>query len=113
MIQVYQGNTLRINLTFSGDDGQPFDLTSYGLYYIAKQDYTQSTGDAPINIYTTGHDLPASGMTHIDLSADNTSVCPGILLAGITLVSIGSTQNVTTYETDGLEILPSTYFSPQ
>jgi len=111
MIEVYQGNTLQINLAFTGDNGTPLNLSGYSVYYIAKQNYTQTTGEAPINVCTTGHDNPAAGMTSILLTTGETSQCPGDYLADITLVLTGISPTYSTYHTDGLRILPNTFYN--
>ena len=107
MIEVYQRNTLAINMSFTNDDGTPLNLSGYGLYYIAAKDFLQNTGDANINIYVTGHTVPESGQTAIILSTGNTNQCPGDYVANITLISSGSSPTVSTYGTDGLRILPN------
>ncbi len=112
MVDVYQGNTLRINLAFNNCDGTPLNLSGYGIYYIAKQNYSQSTGDATINIYQTGYIDAAAGTTYIDLTTGDTSKCPGEYFADITLVSSGTPPQILTYRTDGLRILPNTFYSP-
>lgn len=111
MIEVYQGNTLRINLTFTNDDGTPLNLSGYNLYFIAKRNYSESTGSAPINILVTGHDTPVSGITHVDLTTGDTSICANDYLADITLIASGN-SSISSYRTDGLRILPGTFYSP-
>jgi hypothetical protein len=103
LLEVYQGDTKRINLVFTNDDGTRLNLSGYKLYYTAKQNYTDT---APLfSILQTGHDVPVSGVTHIDLSGTQTNHCPGDYLAGFTLISSGS--GISTFETDGLRIIPS------
>lgn len=103
MLEVYQGNTKQLNLAFTNDDGTPLNLSGYTLYYTVKQSYTDT--NALISIVQTGHDIPASGTTHILLTAQDTNQCPGDYLAGFTLVSSGS--GISTFDTDGLRIIPA------
>lgn len=110
-IEVYQGNTLQINVTFTGVDGSPLNLSGYGLYYIAKQNYDQTTGQATINYYTTSHQDAAAGISQIVLTTGDTSQCPGDYIADITLVQTGYSPTYTTYHTDGLRILANTFFN--
>ena len=109
MIEVYQHNTLAINMSFTNDDGTPLNLSGYSLYYIAAQNYTQNTGDANINICVTGHTVPVSGLTTVVLTTGDTDQCPGDYIANITLVSSGSSPTISTYGTDGLRILPNIF----
>jgi len=111
MIEVYQGNTILINLAFTGENGDPLNLSGYSVYYIAKQNYSQTTGQAPINVVTTGHDNAAAGITHVNLTTGETSQCVGDYIADITLVLSGVSPAITTYHTDGLRILPNTFYS--
>jgi len=103
MLEIYRGDSKRVDLTFTTDSGTPFNLSGYKLYYTAKQNYTDLSG--LFTILQTGHDLPVSGFTHIDLSGAQTNQCPGDYLASFTLVSSGS--GISTFETEGLKIIPA------
>lgn len=106
MIEIYRGDTKRIDLTFVTDSGTPFNLSGYWLYFSAKQSYTD-TGQL-FTVLETGHDLIPSGFTHVTVSGAQTNQCPGDYLASFFLVSAG-TSGVSTFETEGLKILPSVY----
>lgn len=103
LLEVYRGDTKRVNLIFTNDDTTRLNLSGYKLYYTVKQNYTDAT---PLfTILQTGHDVPVSGETHIDLSSAQTNQCVGDYLAAFTLVSSGS--GISTFETEGLRIVPS------
>ena len=102
-LQIPQGDSKTVNLVFTNDDGTPMNLSGYALYYVVKQNYTDP---APLfTITQTNHDVPVSGMTHVSLSGTQTRQCVGDYLAAFVLVSSGS--GISTFETDGLSIVPS------
>lgn len=103
MIDIYRGDSKRIDLAFVTDSGTPFNLSGFGLYFTAKQSYTDA--QPLFTVVQMEHDLPVSGFTHIDLSGAQTNQCPGEYLAAFTLVSSGS--GISTFETEGLNILPA------
>lgn len=105
LIEIYQGETKRIDLSVTDDNGTPFNLSGYSLYYSVKRSYSE-TG-AVISLVVTGHDSPVGGLTHIDLSSQNTNQCAGEYVAAFALVSSGS--GVSIFNTEGLRILPSPY----
>lgn len=103
MLEIYKGDNKRIDLTFTTDSGTPFNLSGQSLYYIVQQNYTD-TG-ALFSIVQTQHDLPVSGFTHIDISTGDSNQCAGDYLALFRLIDESGRR--TTFETEGLKILPS------
>lgn len=103
MLEIYKGDNKRVDLTFVTDSGTPFNLSGYSLYYSAQQNYTD-TG-ALFTIVQTNHDLPVSGFTHIDISTGDSNQCPGDYLANFRLIDASGRRS--TFETEGLKILPS------
>ena len=101
-LEIYCGDTRRVNLTFTNDDGTPLNLSGYSVLYYAAQNY-----DIPpiITKVITGHDVPVSGMTHMDLTTGDTTQCPGNYLAQFKLEDPSS--GISTFNTDGLTLLPS------
>lgn len=104
LLEIYRGDSKRINLAFTNDDGSPLNLSGYAVYYTAKKSYAE-TGAPIVDILVTGHDVPVSGLTHITLTSTDTNRCPGEYVAGFTLVDPNS--GVSTFNTDGLSIFPS------
>jgi len=107
-IQVYRGDTLRINLSFTNSDGTPYILSGCTLYYTVKRNYSDSDADAIISKTVTGFDAPESGLAAIDLTSTDTSQCCQDYFAGFTLTGgTGIFAFNQTFNTDGLRILPS------
>lgn len=105
LLEIYRGESKRIDLTITDDNGNPINLSGYYLYYTVKRTYSDT--ENIINSVVTGHDSFVSGMTHVDLSSAETNICPGDYVAGFSLISSGS--GVSIFNTDGLRILPSPY----
>jgi len=103
MLEIYRRDNKRFDLTFVTDSGTPFNLSGYSLYYTAQQNYTDAV--ALFTIIQTGHDLPVSGFTHIDVSTGDSNQCPGDYLALFRLIDASGKRS--TFETEGLKILPS------
>ena len=105
LIEIYRGETKRIELSVTTDQGDPFNLSGYALYYSVKSSYSE-TGTL-IAKTVTGHDSFEGGLTHIDLTSTDTNQCAGNYVAAFALIDSGS--GISIFNTDGLSILPSPY----
>lgn len=105
LIEIYRGDTRRIDLTFSNDDGSRINLSGYTVFYRARDSFS-STGFV-FQKTVTGHDVPVSGTTHVDLSSQDTNICAQDYLAAFQLSGSGTPPSVSTFYTDGLRILPN------
>lgn len=103
LVQVYQGNTLNLNLSFTDEAGAALNLSGCVVYYTALPNYSQ-TGVYLFNIGVTGDSGNTNGTITIPLSAENTNQCAGEYPAAITYSGNGQIQ---TYGTDGLRIIPA------
>lgn len=104
LIEIYRGDTRRIDLTFQNDDGSRINLSGYTVFYRARESFTSSGFSFEKSV--TGHDTPVSGMSHVDLTSQDTNICPQDYLAAFQL-SGGSPVTVSTFYTDGLRVLPN------
>lgn len=66
------------NFTFTDDEGNPFDITGWTLYFTLKRSAQDSDDDALITKDITTHEAPLDGNTSFDLSSTETDVPPGI-----------------------------------
>lgn len=105
LLEIYQGETKRIDLSVTNDNGDALNLSGYSLRFNAKRSYSETT--SVISILVTGHDSFVSGLTHIDLTSGDTYQCAGDYVAAFALISSGGSLSV--FGTDGLRILPSPY----
>lgn len=105
LLEIYQGESKRIDLSITNDDGGALNLSGYSLRFSAKRSFSE-TGSI-ISILVTGHDSFISGLTHIDLNSGDTNQCPGDYVAAFGLISSGGAVSI--FSTDGLRILPSPY----
>lgn len=103
MLEIYRGDSKDINLTFTNTDGTPFVLSGYSLAFTAKSSYS-ATGSA-ITVCQTGYVSAVSGMMSIHLTTGQTNINPGDYYAQFALFD--SISGKSTYNTDGLRILPS------
>lgn len=103
-LDIYQGDSRTVMLTFVNDDGSYLNISGMTVYYVAAQSF--STESTPVIFKTiTGHDVPQSGMTHMDLTTGDTNICPQIYIAEFRLYSPPS--GLSTFGTDGLNIIPA------
>jgi hypothetical protein len=104
MIEIYKGDSKTINLDFTNDDGSVYNLSGATIFFLAKRNYSDEDTAAIINITITGHDIPESGKSHIFITTGDTNQCAGNYVAKFRLQDIAN--NVTTFNTEGLAILP-------
>lgn len=101
LVSVYQGNTLRLNLSFTDEVGTPLNLSGCVVYYTALPSYTQN--DSPLfNVSATGDGSNVDGTIALQLSSQDTNQCVGDYPAWITYS--GNSQ-IQTYGTDGFRII--------
>lgn len=102
MLSIYRGDAKTFNLTFTNTDGTPFVLSGYSLLFNAGPSYD---AEPVITGYQTGYVSAVSGMMSLTLTSGDTNVCPFDYVAQFYLID--SDGNQSTYETDGIRILPS------
>lgn len=107
LIEVYQGDSQQINLSFTSDSGTPLNLSGYTIDYTVKRFYADATPTIFKSI--TSFTSAISGLAQLNLTTGDTSICVGNYAAAITLID--PQTGVTTYNTDGLSILPSPFGS--
>lgn len=108
MISVYQGDTTTLALQFATNDGTPINVSGFAIWGVAKQKYTQSNTDAIICKAVTGIDANAvTGLVYFPLTTGDTAHCPADYLFDFRVYDLNSGSS--TYPTDGLRILPTTY----
>jgi hypothetical protein len=105
MFEVFKGDSKRIDLRFENDDNSVLDLTDCTIYFTAKRSFLEPDDQAVIAISNSVHDNAISGLSHINLSSSNTNQCPGVYACSFQLKDAFS--GVTTFNTEGLTILPS------
>ena len=105
-LEVYQGNSRTIDLSFTDDNGIPINVSGAILYYTVKRNYSESNANAIINKVVTGNNAAAvTGFMTMTLTTGDTSQCVGDFLAGFTFID--TSTGVSTFDTDGLRILAS------
>lgn len=105
-LEVYQGNSRIIDLSFTEDNGTPINVSGAVVYYTVKRTYSESNTNAIINKVITGNNAAAvTGFMTMTLTPTDTSQCVGDFLAGFTFIDTSS--GVSTFDTDGLRILAS------
>ncbi len=100
-IKFYRGDTVNINLTFTG-----VDLTGATVYFTAKSEVDNVSDDssAVVKKSTTTHTDPTNGKTTIKLDpSDTTTITPDNYLYDIQLKT--SAGDITTTEVGKLEVL--------
>ena len=102
MLEVYKGDSKRVDLTFRNDDGSVLNLSGCTIYYSAMRSYNDPNSSI-ISIINSGHDVAASGISHITLTTGDTYQCAGTYVAAFRLKD--ASNNVTTFDSDGLKIL--------
>lgn len=107
LIQTFYGDTKLLILSFANEDTTPLNVSGWGVFLAASQTYQ---GPPLIYAGTTGLDAAAvTGLVYLPLGTGNTSNCPGQYQADIRTIDL--TGNVSTYQTEGLLILPTTFTS--
>ena len=88
LIEVLKGDSLRVNLIFSGSLG-PLNLSGYGIRFLASQNY-----DSPpvVDIINTGHDSFESGLSHILITSGESSFCPADYIYSLKLFNLQNNQ---------------------
>ena len=102
MLEVFKGDSKRINLSFQNDDGSVLSLSGYSIHYTAMRSYNDLNSSI-ISITNTGHLDATGGLSFIQLTTGDTYQCAGTYVAAFRLKD--ATNNVTTFDTDGLKIL--------
>lgn len=105
MIVVYRGDTRIIELAFTNDDGSVLNISGSLIYFTAKRDYEDRDEGSIIQKIISGHAAPESGIAYMQLTSTDTNQCPRDYVAGFQLVD--TSGNISTFNTDGLRILPS------
>lgn len=107
LIQIFFGDTKTLALSFSNEDGTSLNVSGWGIFLAASQTYQ---GAPPIYVGTTGTNAAAvTGLVNLPLGTGDSSHCPGQYQADIRAIDL--TGNVSTYQTEGLLILPTTFTS--
>ncbi len=108
MIQIYRGDSLTLSLQFADDGGVPLNVSGYLVRGVAKSTYTQALSDAIINKVVTGVAPQAiTGLIYFPITTGESTQCAGDYLLDFQLQDMSSGRS--TYPTDGLRILPTTY----
>ena len=102
LIEIPRGDSYRIDLIISGNAG-PLNLSGYGVRFVAAQSYDASGKIA--DILVTEHDIPESGMTHIDITSGESSNCPNDYIYNFKLIDLAN--KVSSFEEGIFRILPS------
>lgn len=105
MIEIYRGDSKRIELAFQNDDGTVLNISGATVYFTVKRNYSDADDDAVMDIQNSSHDVAISGLTHITITTGDSAQCPGDYVAGFQLKDISN--NITTFNVEGLSILPS------
>lgn len=67
-----RGDTGRVDITVTGEDGTPYDLTGATLFLTVKNAFSDADSAAVIRKEVTAHDDATAGESHFDLTtADN------------------------------------------
>lgn len=104
-IDVHYGDTRTLYLGFTYENGAPLNVSGWGVFLAASQSYV---GAPLIYVGTTGANAMAvTGLVYMSLTTDDTTHCPGLYNCDLRTVDL--TGNVSTYQTDGLNILPTTF----
>ena len=104
-IDIYQGDSRTLSLYFCDDNGVPTNMSGNLVNFVAKRSYTECNANALINKIVTGDASSVSGIMYIPLTTGDTSICVGSYLAGFRVIDLST--GVSTFDTDGLNILPS------
>lgn len=105
LISVYQGDAKTLILSFTYEDGTPLNVSGWGVFLAAGQSYV---GPPLIYIGTTGvAPMAITGLVYLPLTSGNTNRCAGDYNCDIRTFDL--TGNPSTYRTEGLRILPTTF----
>lgn len=107
-LEIYQADTRTLPLHFTDDNDVPINVSGFLVRGVAKQFYTDSNADAIINKVVTGAAPEAiTGLVYFPITTGDSNHCPSDYLLDFIVTDLSSGRS--TYATDGLRILPSTY----
>lgn len=77
-ITIIRGDSRNIDVTFTGGDGEPLDLTGGTVFFTVNADNAPvNDNDAAITKDITSHTAPTAGESRIVLNAVDTDIAPG------------------------------------
>ena len=72
MLSSIRGDNYTLNLTITKNDGTPYDITNWEVYFTVKANREDSDDDALISKKITSHMDPTHGITAITLGHNDT-----------------------------------------
>jgi len=106
LLTIYAGDSSTVSLQFADDAGNPTNISGFEVRGVAKQYYTDTSGI--FNKTVTGIDANAvTGLVYFPLTSGDTNQCATNYLLDFFIKDLSG--NRSTYQTDGLSILPTTY----
>lgn len=76
-LEVYAGEDRSYTLTFTDDNDAAINITGYTIWFTVKENPADTDANALIQKEITSHTTPASGITTITLTDDDTDVTLG------------------------------------
>ena len=76
-LSIIRGDDVTIPVTFKDSDGDPINLTGSTVFFTVKNEKSDADDDAVISKSITSHTTPASGITQVVLTNEDTDVDPG------------------------------------
>jgi hypothetical protein len=77
-ITIIRGDSRTFNVNIRENDGSPFDLTGYTVFFTVKPEYKSETDDGAFITKTYSNiPNPETGVLSIDLASTDTDIRPG------------------------------------
>lgn len=106
---IYRGDTKRYKFSFADAQAAVIDITSWEIWFTAKNDKADADVDAVIQVKKTAGgdpaDDPVNGVMYVELDSSDTNVDPSTLFYDFQRVIPGSPPNVRTLDADKVKIL--------
>lgn len=76
-LTIIRGDDVTIPVTFKDSAGDPIDLTGSTVFFTVKNEKTDSDNEAVISKSVASHTTPASGITQVVLTNEDTDIDAG------------------------------------
>lgn len=75
-LSTYRGDTFSLALTFKDNDGVPYDITGWEVFFTAKRKKSDPDSEAILSTMVDNHSNPTAGETSVAFSDTEMSVIP-------------------------------------
>jgi hypothetical protein len=103
MIEFYKTNDARMDVQFINDDGSVMNISGCTIFFTVKSQTSDPDDLALISQDVVSHDVPESGLSHIDVTNAETNICPGDYFCDLKLKDIAG--RCTTFYVDTFRVL--------